>query len=269
MPGNTAESGVPSWDFDFTMLDELFIVTRDAKREDVGAMVNIFIKSFKYDKTAQLLYPHDGIWPVVVEMLRTYLDDEYTHVIVAEDEYTNSIVGWASVSLVTSGQDDYFKYCDSIVWAGRQLLRKESRARGQTPLHLDEMKRAALITQLREENRRGQNRYAREQRLVINTIAVHPDVYKPEIATIAYEMINHARNLAMEENLPLWAQVPQGSFGDIEEIFGEVGFAKVGSFDLDLTWFTDEEHRRRRNWGLQEWTQWVLEIGNWDRGRRY
>ena len=269
MPGNTAESGVPSWGFDFTMLEELSIATRDAKREDIGAMVSVFIKSFTHDKTAQLLYPHDGIWPVVVEMLSTYLDDEYTHLILAEDEYTDAIVGWTSVSLVTSGQEDYFKYCDSTVWAGRQLLRRESRARGQTPLHLDEMKRAALITKLRDQNRHGQNRYASEQRLVINTIAVHPDVCEPEIATIAYEMIDHARHLALEEHLPLWAQVPHDSFGDIEEIFRAVGFAKVGSFELDLTRFTNEGHRRRRNWGLQKWTQWVLRTENRDRGRRH
>ena len=109
-----AESGISTANgVDFTMLAELFIDIRDARREDVGTLANIFIKSFRDDSTAQLLYPHDGIWPVVVEMLRTYLEDDYTQVRVAWDEYTDTIVGWTALSLVTSEQDDYFE-CELV-----------------------------------------------------------------------------------------------------------------------------------------------------------
>ena len=94
---------------DFTESIELFISTRKANSADIGAMANNFIKSFNDDKTAQLLYPRDGIWPEVVEMLRNYLADDFTTVIVAEDEYTDTIVGWTSVSLVIPGVDDFFK----------------------------------------------------------------------------------------------------------------------------------------------------------------
>ena len=265
-----AESGVPSSEgIDFTMLPELFLDTRDAKSEDVGAMAHIFIKSFKDDKTAQLLYPHDSIWPVIVEMLRTYLDDDYTRVLVAEDEYTDTVVGWMSVSLVTEDQDDYFKFCDSTVWAGRQLLRRQTQARGQTPLHSDEMKRAALITRLRNCNREGQSRHAAGQRLVINTIALHPDAFEDEIPEIAYKLIDHVRDIAKEGHLPLWAQVPQGSLGDVESLFEEIGCDQVGSFELNLNYYASEGQRRRGTFGPQKWTQWVLRTGNWERGRRY
>lgn len=78
---STAESGVASSaGLDFTSLPELYIDIRDATREDVGALANVFIKSFQDDRTAQLLYYHDRIWSVVVAMLRNYLDDDYTHV---------------------------------------------------------------------------------------------------------------------------------------------------------------------------------------------
>ena len=268
------ESGVPSSEVDFTMLSQLFLDTRDAKREDIGAMANIFIKAFRDDDTAQLLYPHDSIWPVVVEMLRTYFEDDYTHLVLAWDEYTDTIVGWTSVSLVTADEDDYFKFCDSIVWAGRQLLRREARARGQAPMHVDEIKRASLITQLRERNHEGQNRHAGEGRMIlaINTIAVHPDVFGEEIPEIGYKLIDHVRGLAKHHDLPLWAQVPQFSLGvlsDLEEILAEVGFDGVGSFELNLVRYANEEQQRRRDWGLQKWTQWVLRTGNWECGRRY
>ena len=242
------------------MLHELLLYTRDARGEDVGALANIFIRSFRHDKTAQLLYSHDNIWPEVVEMIKTYLLDDYTHLILAEDELTDTIVGWTSVSLVAPGDDDYFKYCDSTVWAGRQLLRMEARARHQAPVAMDEMKRAALITELREHNRHGQNRHANGSRLVINTIAMDPDVYEPEIQEIAYRLIDQVRDVALRERLPLWAQVPKNSLGDLEEVYGGTGFAQVGSFELDLNRYTSEEHRRRSTWSVQQWTQWVLRV---------
>ena len=197
-----AESGVP-WPegTDFTMLPELFIDTREATFADVGPMATIFLKALGEDATAQLLFPRDESWPIVVEMLRNYLDDEYTQVLVAYDEYTDTIVGWTSVSLVTSDQDDYFKYCDSSVWVGRQLLRQRAQASGRRPLHVDDMKRAAFITKLREKNRNGQNRYANEaggHRLVINTVAIHPEAVEEEIPQIAYKLIDDARDIAKE-----------------------------------------------------------------------
>ena len=175
----------PSGGLDFCVLPELLIDLRDAKREDVGALANIFIKSFRDDKTAQLLHPHDGIWPVVVEMLRTYLDDDYTRVKVAWDERTDAIVGWTSVSLVTSDQDDYFKFYDSTVWAGRELLRRETLTRNGAPLHVDEMRRAGLITQLRARNRDGQDGSVHGQHRLItsNTLHLSPSQHstKPKI----------------------------------------------------------------------------------------
>lgn len=74
------------------------------------------------------------------------------------------------------------------------------------------------------------------------------------------------------DGLPLWAQVPQfslGDLGDLEEIFAEIGFDGVGSFELNLVRYANEEQQRRRDWGVQKWTQWVLRTGNWERGRRY
>lgn len=257
---------LPSGGLDFCMLPELLIDLRDAKSEDVGALANIFIKSFRDDKTAQLLYPHDGIWPVAVEMLRTYLDDDYTRVRVAWDERPDAIVGWTSVSLVTSDQDDYFKFCDSTVWAGRELLRRETRTRNGAPLHVDEMRRAGLITQLRGRNRDGQDGSVHGQhRLVINTVAIHPD--EEDIPGIAYGLVSDARDLAKREHLPLWAQFPRNPMGDLEALFREIGFSEAGSFELNLTGYANEEHRRR-DWGVQRWTQWVLRIGDWERGRR-
>lgn len=224
-------------------------------------MANIFLKSSEDDDTAQLLYSRDGIWPVIVEMLRNYLADDYTHVRVAWDEYTDTIVGWTSISLVTSDQEDYFKFCDSTVWAGRQLLFREAQTSRGDPPHVDTMRRSGLITQLRNRNCSGQNGHINgSQHLVINTIAIHPDIFVDEIPTIAYKLIDDARDLAMEEDLPLWAQFPQSSMvdrEDLENIFREIGFAKVGSFELDLTRYASEHHRRRRYWGIQKWTQWV------------
>ena len=253
-----AESGVSSSGVDVTMIQELLLHTRDARREDVGAMANVFIRSFWHDKIAQLLYPHDSIWPEVVEMIQAYLLDDYTYLVLAEDEYTDTIVGWTSVSLVTSDEDDYFKYCDSTVWAGRQLLRREARARGEAPVPMDEMKRAALISKLREHNRDGQNRHACGNRLAINTIAMKPDVFESEIQEIAYRLIDHSRDVAERECLPLWAQVPNNSLGDLEELYEGTGFTKVGSFELDLNRYASEEHRSRSSWRIQKWTQWVF-----------
>lgn len=173
-------------------------------------MAHIFMKSFQDDRTAQLLYPRDSIWPVVVEMLRNYLADDYTYVRVAWDEHTNTIVGWTSVSLVALNDDDYFKFCDSTVWAGRQLLRKEAQIRHGRPVHVDEMRRAGLITELRKRNREGQIRHSEGQHLVINTFAIHPDVVEEEIPEIAYKLMDDTRDLAKrgtyfrEMILPIW-----------------------------------------------------------------
>ena len=257
-----AESGVPSSGVDVTMLQQLLLHTREAKREDVGAMANIFIQSFRHDKIAQLLYPHDSIWPDVVEMIRHYLLDDFTYLVLAEDEYTDTIVGWTSVSLVAAGVDDYFDYCDSTVWAGRQLLRREARDRGEGPVPVDEMKRAALISKLREHNRNGQNRHVDRDRLAFNTIAIKPDVFQPEIQEIAYRLIDHIRDVAKSERLPLWAQIPENSLGDLEKLYEGTGFAQMGSFELDLNRYTTEEHRKGSNWRVQKWTQWVLRAGN-------
>ncbi|KAL9077697.1 MAG: hypothetical protein Q9161_000069 [Pseudevernia consocians] len=254
---------------DFTELPELCIIPRDAKFDDLGAMAHIFIKSFKGDKTAQLLHPLDSTWPEVVDMLNKYLVDDNTHLILAEDETSETIVGWTSVSLVLPDVEDYFKYCDSTLWAGRARLRKEEQARGTAPEHEDDMRRRNLITQLREENRNGQNKHIEGQRLVINTFALHPDVFEDEIPEIAYKLMDETRDLAKREGLPLWAQFPQNSLGDLEALFEEIGFAEVGSFDLDLTGYASEELRRMRYGGNQKWMQWVLREGNWERGRRY
>lgn len=264
-----AESGVASsGEVDLTTSDEPFIVTCEATSDDIGAMANIFIKSFRDDKTAQLLYPRDGIWPVAVEMLRYYLDDDYSHLRVAWDENTDTMIGWTSVSIITPDEEDPFKFCDSTVWAGRQLLLTERRTRSEAPLHLDEMRRAHLTTELSERNRDGQNRHINGQHLVINTFAIHPDAFEGKTPEIAYKLMDDARDIAKAESLPLWAQVPQDPLGDLEELFEEIGFTKVGSFELDLTQYASEEDRRRRNWGFQKWTQWVLRAGNWERGRR-
>ena len=241
-----AESGVPSQGgIDFTRLAELFIVTRDARWEDIGAMANIFMKYFQDDRTAQLLYPRDGIWPVVVDMLRAYLADDYTTVRVAWDEHTDTIVGWTSVSIVALDDDDYFKFCDSTIWAARELLRKESQLGRGGPLHVDEMRRAGLITELRKRNRDGQKRHSGGQHLVINTFAMHPDVVEEEIPEIAYKLMDDTRELAKQERLPLWGQFSEYALGDLEELFQEIGFAEVGSFALDINRYANEEQRSR------------------------
>ena len=264
------ESGVPpGGGLDFTTLDELFIITHKARREDIGAMAHIFLNSFRDDKTAQLLYPRDRIWPVVVDMLQSYLADDYTTVRVAWDATTRTIVGWMSVSLVSLDDDDYFKFCDSTVWAGRELLRKESQLRQGRPLHVDEMRRAGLITKLRNRNRDGQNRNTHGSHLVINTLAINPDVYFEEDPEIAYQLMDDARNLAKRERLPLWGQFPEHSIGDLDAIFQEIGFAEVGSFELNLNRYANEHQRRREDWGTQKWSQWLLRTGNWEQGRRY
>ena len=131
------------------------------------------------------------------------------------------------------------------------------------------MRRAELITQLRQDNRDGQNRNIDGQRLVINTVAIHPDVYHGEIPEIAFKLIDSTRALARRECLPLWAQFPQNALGNLEELFEEIGFDQVGSFELDLARYANEEHWRMRNWGRQKWRQWVLQVGNWERGLRY
>lgn len=263
------ESGVSSSGVDFTTLEQLYLDVREAKREDIGAMAHIFIKSNIHNKTSQLLYNHDDIWPEVVEMLRNYLADDYTTALLAWDSYTDTTVGWTSVSLVTSDEDDYFKFCDSTVWAGRQLLRKETLSRGHTPLHIDQMKRASLITELRNRNRDGQNRHTDRDRLVINTVAIHPDIRNSEIFETAHYLVDRARDLAKKERLHLWAQAPLGSMSDPWHIFEEIGFTRVGSFELNLNSYANEEQRRRGNWGFQKWDQWVLQIGNWERGQHY
>ena len=275
---------------DVTMLPELHLDTRDARREDVGAMANIFLSTFRYDRIAQLLCPLDRIWPVVVEMLHAYLEDDCTHVILAKDGYTDTTVGWTSVNLVTSIEEDcvtsieedcvtsieedcvtsieedFFRYCDSIARAGGQLVLREAWTRNQAPIPIDELKRLNLISIIREHNYRGQYRHANEQRLVINTIAIRPDVCVYEIPEIAHVLVDHIRNIAKKERLPIWTQVPTKSPGDLGKLYEETGFSHVGSFGLPLLWYTNEEHRRRRNWGFQNWTQWVLRVGDWERG---
>ena len=239
-----AESGVGG--IDFTRLPELFIVTRDARREDIGAMANIFMKYFQDDRTAQLLYPRDGIWPVVVDMLRSYLADDYTTVRVAWDEHTETIVGWTSVSMIFGDEvDDYFKFCDSTIWAARELLRKESQLGRGGPLHVDEMRRAGLITELRKRNRDGQKRHSAGSHLVINTFAMHPDVVEEEIPEIAYKLMDDTRELAKNERLPLWGQFSEYALGDLEELFREIGFDEVGSFALEINRYANEDQRRR------------------------
>ena len=260
-----AESGISSSRVDPYDLFQLFIETREAKSADVGAMARLFIRCFRNDKTARLLYQHDVILPDVFEMLDTYLVDDDTHVRVAWDAYSGDVVGWMSVSLVNSDRGDFFKYCDSTAWVGLQSLHREVEA----PVHIDQMRRFDLISRLSEHNGDGQRIHTFPQRLVIRTIAVNPDVAVQEIPEIAYNLINDAREMAKHYDLPLWAQVPENSLGDPEDSFYEMGFDKVGSFEINLNRYASEAHRRQGNWGAQKWTQWVLRRGNWEQGRRW
>ena len=268
MSGGT--SGVPSSGVDFTMLGELHLVTRDAKDADAGLMTTIFLNYFKEDETAKLLYNIDSIHELILEMIYEYIrGDDSTHVLVAEDTLTKTVVGWTAVSLVTSDQEDLFKYCDSVVWAGRQLLRRETPDPGEAPLHMDDMKRSGLITQLKNRNRDGQSSHAGGQmRMVVNTIAIHANVFEDERPDVAYKLIDHMRDLAKGWGFLLWAQVPTNPLCELRALFEEIGFDNVGSFELNLALFANEEHRSQRDWGFGTWTQWVLQIGNWEQGRR-
>ena len=261
MSGYILESGVPSsGGVELSEVQELILDTREATSEDIGAMAHIFIQWFRDDSTARLLYQSDSIWPVVVDMIRNYLDDDYTYLIIVEEKTTEQIVGWTSVSVVTSGEDDYFKYCDSTVWAGRQLLRREARARGQAPVPMDEMKKAALISKLREHNRNGQNKHADEQRMVINTVALHPEIVLGELPEVAGRLFNHVIDFARGEYLPVWMQLPEFFSDSIWEVFVDTGFDEVGSVELNLSRYTNEEHRSQRQWGVERWAQWVLPV---------
>lgn len=263
MPGYFAESGVSSGGVELSELPQLDLDTRQATGDDVGAMTHIFIQCFRNDSTARLLYQSDSIWPVVVEMLRNYLCDDYTYVLLAEETTTGQVVGWTSVSLVTSGEDDHFKYCDSTVWAGRRLLRREARARGRhAPVPMDEMKRSGLISKLREHNRNGQNRHAVGQRLVINTVAVHPDVVPNQIPEVAGSLFSHVKDLARGDSLPIWMQLPEYLSNKIWEVFVDLSFDEVGFCELNLARYANEEHWRQREWGFERWTQWVLPAGD-------
>lgn len=259
MPGYFTESGVASGGVDLSELPHLNLVTREATRADVGAMAHIFIQCFRNDSTARLLYQSDSIWPVVVEMLRYYLYDDHTYVILAEEMSTGQIVGWTSVSIVIPGGDDHFKYCDSTVWAGRQLLGRETRARGRhAPVSMDEMKRSGLISKLREHNRNGQNRHAAGQRLVINTVALHPDVVPNEIPEVAGSLFSYVKDIARGDPLPIWMQLPEYLSNKIWEVFVDLHFDEVGFCDLNLARYATEEHWSQRQWGFERWTQWVL-----------
>lgn len=169
---------------------------------------------------------------------------------------------------VALDDDDYYRFCDSTVWAGLDLLRKESQLRPRGPLQVDEMRRAALITELGKRNRDGQKRSNLGQHLVINTIAINPDVVEKEEPEIAYKLMDDARDLARRNRLPLWGQFPEYALGDLEGLFREIGFDEVGSFELNLNRYANE-HQRREDWGSQKWSQWLLRTGNWEQGRRY
>lgn len=263
MPGYYVESGVSSGGVELSDLRQLDLDTREATRDDVGAMAHIFIQRFRNDSTARLLYQSDSIWPVVIEMLGTYLCDDYTYVILAEEMTTGQVVGWTSVSIVFPGEDDLFKYCDSTVWAGRQLLRQETRARGRNAaVPMDEMKRAGLISKLREHNRNGQNRHVAGLRLVINTVAVHPDVVPNEIPEVAGSLFSYVKELGRDDPLPIWMQLPEYLSDTIWEVFVDLNFDEVGFCDLNLARYANEEHWGQREWGFERWTQWVLPAGD-------
>ena len=243
--------------------EEISIETRLARREDIGVLANIFIKSFRNDRASQLLYTQDAICqPLVADMIRAYLRDEYTWVFVAEDEFSETILGWVSVSLKDGNEEDYFKHCDSTSWVGYQLLRREAQARGEASM----VKRTALINQLRDHNRSGQNRHAGGRRTVLNTVVMDPN--EPDlIPEAAYQLIDRIRNLARLQRNPLWAQIPKHSLGNPEYFFYRFGFEQVASFDLALSRYTDDDDPRQRDWGFQKWTQWVLRAGNRGHGR--
>ena len=230
----------------------------EATREDFGAMAHIFITSFEYDEIARLLYHHDQIWPVIIEMLTRYLADDYTYLMVAWDERLQTICGWISISLVTDDQDDYFDFCDSTVWAGRELMRRE-RAIRVGPQDTDELKRTHLIRILREQNRDGQNRtFGGQERLVINTIAIDSNYQ----GGIAFTLLQGARRQATRIGLPIWGQIPEQTVGNLEETLECVGFDEEDSFELDLGPYANEEDQRRQNFGVQRWTQWLLRTGS-------
>lgn len=266
MPGYFPESRVSSSTsgVELSELHQLDLETRRATRDDVGAMAHIFIHCFRNDSTARLLYQSDTIWPVVVDMLMIYLRDNYNYVIVAVEMTTRQVVGWTSASIVFPGEVDHFKYCDSTVWAGRQLLGREVRARerNRAPVPMDEVKRSDLISKLREHNRNGQNRHAAGQRLVINTVALHPDVVRHQLPEVAGSLLSDVKGLAMENPMPIWMQLPESLNIKIWEVFADLNFRGVAYFDLNLDRYASEEHWSQREWGIERWFQWVLPAGD-------
>ena len=274
---------------------EPFIVNCDATKDDVDAMVSIFIESFRDDPTAQLLYTPDAIRPIADLMIKHYMADDYSHVRVTWDEKTGTMLGWTSVSIVAPDEEEVFRFCDSTVWAGRRsLMVGGAHPRGGLPASIEHQseernRRVRLTDELSRRNRDGQKSHIRGKYLVISTLAIHPDAFKGKVPDIAFALLDDARDVAMAEGLPLWAQFPGKALGDLEGLFAEIdfeevgersalgdleglsaeiGFEQVGSFELDLTQYASEALREQRQWGYQKWTQWVLRAGNWEQGRR-
>ena len=133
-----------------------------------------------------------------------------------------------------------------------KVLEGEARSRGDdsSQLSRNNNPRFRLARELFSWSRDGQGSHASGSHLVVNCLAIWPEIHRDWQREVAGKLLRWAVQSAEMTTKPIFTQVPQGQM----HFFRDVGFREVDSIILDLN---DYVGAGSSDMGTQEWVQMV------------
>ena len=133
-----------------------------------------------------------------------------------------------------------------------RFLEGEARSRGEDPSQLSRNNnpRFRLASELSSWSRHGQASHVADSHLVINCLAIRPEMHRDRFREVTWKLLSWAVERAERARRPIFTQVPEGQM----RFFRDVGFREVASMTLDLNNYVDAGSS---DMGTQEWVQMV------------
>ena len=133
-----------------------------------------------------------------------------------------------------------------------RFLEGEARSRGEDPSQLSRNNnpRFRLAWELFSWSRDGQASHVAGSHLVVNCLAIRPDMHRDWNREVAGKLLRLVVHRAETSTRPIFTQVPEEQM----RFFRDVGFREVASLTLDLNNYVDAGSS---DMGTQEWVQMV------------
>ena len=137
-------------------------------------------------------------------------------------------------------------------YALSRFLEGEARSRGEDPSQLSRNNnpRFRLAGELSSWSRNGQGSHVAGKHLVVNCLAIRPEMHRDWNREVAEKLLRWAVDFAEDTAWPIFTQVPEVQM----RFFRGVGFREVASMTLDLNNYVDAGSS---DMGTQEWVQMV------------